>query len=623
MKDKETMSTFSRIVFGTPLTTYEESQHRLTKVKALAVFSSDALSSVAYAPEEILLVLVAASSMALGYSVPIALVIVLLLAIVTFSYYQTIHGYPSGGGAYIVAHTNLGQWPGLTAAAALLIGYVLTVSVSIAAGMAAITSLSPDLLPYRVLLALLAIVLITWANLRGVKESGTVFSVPTYLFIAIFVLTIVVGLMRLATGTLSPVEPHETLTQGAEAISLLLVLRAFAAGTAALTGVEAISNGIPAFQKPEADNAGKTLISMAVLLGIMFLGVTLLARGLNVVPHEHQTVVSQVGRQVFGDGPLYVALQAATALILILAANTSYADFPRLSAILARDRYLPRQLANVGDRLVFANGILLLALLSGALIIIFGGSTHALIPLYAIGVFLAFTLSQLGMVRHWQREKGKNWQLKATINGIGALATAIVTLVVGVSRFAEGAWIVMVLIPAFVWMFHKIREHYLSFAEQLSLEGMAPREWFDMAEDRHYKVIIPVSGMHRGTLKALRFARNISADVVAVTARVKPESTAKLEKKWKKWGHGIPLIVLEAPYRSVLNPLMDYVHERDAENPERGLAVIVIQEFVPARSWHRLLHNQMARAMKQAMLYRRGQTGEGRIVIDVPYHLHH
>jgi len=467
-----------RLLLGSPLPTAEEVHQRLTKVKALAVFSSDALSSVAYATEEILLVLVVAGSAALGLSLPIALVIAGLLAIVATSYYQTIHGYPSGGGAYIVAYDNLGVWPGLTAAAALLIDYVLTVAVSITAGIAAITSAFPALFPFRVELCLLAIAGITWANLRGVRESGTLFAIPTYGFVFIFLTLIVVGLARLITGTLSPV-PAQTISvvgPGTQALTLFLILRAFASGCTALTGIEAISNGIPAFRKPEADNAGKTLMAMAALLTTMFLGITFLARSLGVVPVEDQTVVSQIGRHVFGHGPLYLALQVATALILVLAANTSFADFPRLSAILARARYLPRQLTNLGDRLVFANGIIALAFLASSLVVLFGGQTHRLIPLYAVGVFLSFTLSQTGMVRHWYRERGRAWQWKAAVNGLGAVATGVVLGVIVASKFTHGAWIVVLLIPAFVWMFHTIKHHYVTLAEQLSLEGLGLEE---------------------------------------------------------------------------------------------------------------------------------------------------
>jgi amino acid transporter len=612
-----------RLLFGSSLPTAEEVHQRLTKVKALAVFSSDALSSVAYATEEILLVLVVAGPTALGVSLPIALVIAGLLAIVASSYYQTIHGYPSGGGAYIVAYDNLGVWPGLTAAAALLIDYVLTVAVSITAGIAAITSAFPVLLPFRVELCLLAIAFITWANLRGVRESGTLFAIPTYGFVFIFLVLIVAGLVRLITGTLSlvPAQTIPVVGRGAQALTLFLILRAFASGCTALTGIEAISNGIPAFQKPEADNAGKTLIAMAALLATMFLGITFLAHSLSVVPVEDQTVVSQIGRQVFGRGLLYLTLQAATALILVLAANTSFADFPRLSAILARARYLPRQLTNLGDRLVFANGIIALALLASSLVVIFGGQTHRLIPLYAVGVFLSFTLSQTGMVRHWQKEGGRSWQWKAAVNGLGAVATGVVLLVIVASKFIHGAWIVILLIPTFVWMFHTIKRHYVTLAAQLSLEGLDPEEWVGTASYKTYKVVVPVSGMHRGTLAALRFARSLSKDVTAVIVDVVPQFTANVREKWPTWGHDVPLVVLESPYRSTIGPLLTYLDEVDKRESERGLTVIVLPEFVPARWWHHLLHNQTALLLKTVLTYRRGQTDKDRVIIDVPYHL--
>jgi amino acid transporter len=612
-----------RLFVGSPLPTAEEMHQRLTKVKALAVFSSDALSSVAYATEEILLVLVVAGSAALGLSLPIALVIAGLLAIVATSYYQTIHGYPSGGGAYIVAYDNLGVWPGLTAAAALLIDYVLTVAVSITAGIAAITSAFPALFPFRVELCLLAIAFITWANLRGVRESGTLFAIPTYGFVLIFLVLIVTGLVRLITGTLSlvPAQTIPVVGRGAQALTLFLILRAFASGCTALTGIEAISNGIPAFQKPEADNAGKTLIAMAALLATMFLGITFLARSLGVVPVEDQTVVSQIGRQVFGRGLLYLALQAATALILVLAANTSFADFPRLSAILARARYLPRQLTNLGDRLVFANGIIALALLASSLVVIFGGQTHRLIPLYAVGVFLSFTLSQTGMVSHWHREGGRGWQWKAAVNGLGAVATGVVLLVIVASKFIHGAWIVILLIPTFVWMFCTVKRHYVTLAEQLSLEGLEPEEWVGTASHKTYKVVVPVSGMHRGTLAALRFARSLSKDVTAVIVDVVPQFTASVREKWPTWGHDVPLVVLESPYRSTIGPLLTYLDEVDKRESERGLTAIVLPEFVPARWWHHLLHNQTALLLKTVLTYRRGQTDKDRVIVGVPYHL--
>ena len=615
------LTSIRNLVFGSPLPTAEEAHQRLTKVQALAVFSSDALSSVAYATEEILLVLVAAGSAALGLSLPIALAIAGLLAIVASSYYQTIHGYPSGGGAYIVAHDNLGVWPGLIAAAALLIDYVLTVAVSITAGVAAVTSAVPVLLPFRIVLALLAIVIIAWANLRGVRESGTLFAIPTYGFVFILFTLVVVGLVRLVTGTLTPTLVSSMPTSGIQPLTAFLILRAFASGCTALTGVEAISNGIPAFRKPEAHNAGKTLIAMAVLLGTMFLGISLLARTLRVLPIEHETVVSQVGRQVFGNGPLYLVLQAATALILVLAANTSFADFPRLSAILARARYLPRQLTNLGDRLVFANGIIALAILASALVILFDGQTHRLIPLYAVGVFLSFTLSQAGMVRHWRKESGQAWQWKAALNGAGAVTTGVVLLIIVATKFVHGAWIVALLIPAFARMFRAISRHYLTVAEQLSLEGLKPEQWTDLASYTSHKVVVPVSGMHRGTLEALHFARTISRDVTAVVVDVEPQVTARVQEKWPIWGQDIPLVILESPYRSTAGPLLNYLDKLDRRAPELGLAVIVLPEFIPARWWHHLLHNQTALLLKMVLTYRRGQTSRARVIIDVPYYL--
>jgi hypothetical protein len=406
-------------------------------------------------------------------------------------------------------------------------------------------------------------------------------------------------------------------------LTLFLVLRAFASGCTALTGVEAISNGIPAFRPPEADNAGRTLVAMAVLLTTMFLGLTFLSRSLGLAPVEHETVVSQIGRQVFGEGPLYLALQAATALILLLAANTSFADFPRLSAILARDRYLPRQMTQLGDRLVFSNGICALALLASALVVIFGGNTHRLIPLYAVGVFLSFTLSQAGMVRHWLKERGQGREWKAAVNGLGAVATGVVLLVIIGTKFVHGAWIVMLLIPAFVWMFHLVNHHYLTVARQLSLEGLRPERWSEQATRRRHKVVVPVSGMHRGTLAALRFARSLSKDVTAVLVDVEPRVTARVREKWSTWGHDIPLVVLESPYRSIIGPLLVYLDAVDERETERGPALVVLPEFLPARWWHHLLHNQTALMIKAVLTYRRGPVGKGRIIIDVPYYLQH
>jgi amino acid transporter len=609
-----------RILFGNPLRTAAQRHQRLSKTKALAVLSSDALSSVAYATEEILLVLVVAGSAALSLSLPIALVIAGLLAIVGTSYYQTIHGYPSGGGAYIVAHENLGVWPGLTAAAALLIDYVLTVAVSISAGVVAVTSAFPGLAPMRVELCLGLLALIAWGNLRGVRESGTLFAIPTYAFVLTLLALLGAGFVRLATGSLgvtAAVVPATAL----HPVTLLLVLRAFSSGCTALTGIEAISNGIPVFRKPEADNAGKTLIAMVTLLMAMFLGVTLLAHWLGVVPVEHESVVSQIGRRVFGDGWLYLALQAATTLILVLAANTSFADFPRLSSILARDGYLPRQMANLGDRLVYSNGIVVLALLAGGIIFMFGGVPHRLIPLYAVGVFLSFTLSQTGMVRHWRNDRTRGWQWKATVNSIGAAATGIVLLILAEAKLTGGAWVVLLLIPTFVWMFRTINRHYLSVSRQLALTpAAAETPWSPDPQPRH-KVVVPLGGLNRCSLAAVAFARSLSRDVTAVVVDIDPAATASVKEGWGSLRPDVPLVVLKSPYRSVIDPLLSYLEEVDRRDPQRGPAVVVLPEVVPARLWHNLLHNQTALLLKTVLLYRRGRGREQRVIIDVPYHL--
>jgi amino acid transporter len=612
-----------RLLLGSPLPSEAYAHQRLNKLKALAVFSSDALSSVAYATEEILLVLVTAGVAAFALAMPVALVITGLLAIVAASYYQTVHGYPSGGGAYIVAHENLGVWPGLIAAAALLIDYVLTVAVSITAGVVAVTSAVPGLFPLRVELCLLAIALITWGNLRGVRESGTLFSVPTYAFLGLFLALIAVGFIRFVTGSLGPMATPTlpVATAGTAPFTLLLILRAFASGCTAMTGTEAISNGVSAFEKPEADNAGKTLIAMAVLLGGMFLGITSLARILQVVPVEHESVVSQIGRAVFGSGPLYLALQAATALILVLAANTAFADFPRLSSILARDGYAPRQLANLGDRLVFSNGIGALAFLAALLIVIFGGRTHSLIPLYAVGVFLSFTLSQAGMVRHWQKTREGRWRTKAAVNGVGALATGLVLLVVIDSKFTHGAWIILVLIPMLVTMFRAVNQHYRDMREQVTLKSADRRIGEQWGVPQQYKVVVPLSSLNRASLAALRFASSISQDVTAVIVDVEPQSTARVQEDWLSWYAEIPLVVLTSPYRSVVTPLLSYLEEVDQRDPERGLAVVILPEIVPGRWWQHLLHNQTTFQLKAVLLFRQERSGEARIVINVPYHL--
>jgi amino acid transporter len=603
-----------RLVIGDPLATAMAKHERISKIKALAVFSSDALSSVAYATEEILFVLVLAGSVGTQMLLPVAVAIAVLLFIVGTSYYQTIHAYPSGGGAYIVSKENLGILPGLTAGGALMIGYVLTVTVSIAAGVEAIYSAVPALLPYRVGIGIFATLVITMINLRGIRESATVFALPTYIFIISLLALLITGIYKLIAGSLvapPPLESEPLLVGPVQALSLFLILRAFSAGCTALTGVEAISNGIPAFKSPESDNAGKTLITMIVILSIMFLGITVLANNIHAVPSHTETVLSQVGRSVFGSGTGYGITQAATALILILAANTAFADFPRLTSLIAKDGYLPRQLANLGDRLVFSNGIIALGILSAILLIIFGGDTHRLLPLYAAGVFLSFTLSQTGMVIRWRRLREAGWQRSIAINGFGAFATGVVTLVVTITRFTQGAWIVTLLIPLTVWIFLSIHKHYQNVAVQLSLErfGAPPAI-------RRHRVIVPIGGVHQGVIHALQYARSISPDVTAIIADVDPEQTKRILEKWKRWGDGIRLEVLPSPYRSIIGPIHEYLDRIELDRQALDMVTVVLPQFVPSHWWGNLLHNQNALLLRMSLIFRRGT-----VVTDVPYRL--
>ncbi len=595
-----------RAIVGQPLATAAEKHQRLGKVMGLAVFASDALSSVAYGTEEIMLVLVAAGAAALPLAFPIMAGIVLLVGIVAASYWQTIHAYPSGGGSYIVAKDNLGTLPGLVAGAALLIDYVLTVAVSTASGVAAITSAFPILFPWRVEICLLTVIAVTLANLRGVRESAKIFTLPTYWFIGSLGLLILAGFYRVATGTVEPY-PTEHI-QATEAIGVFLILRAFSSGCATLTGIEAVSNGIPAFRPPESKNASITLVWMAAILAATSLGTAYLAHVYNISPRESETLVSMLGRAAIGQNVLYYNIQAATAMVLFLAVNTSYADFPRLSSILARDGFMPRQLANRGDRLVFSNGIVILAALSMILLVAFGGSTHALIPLYAVGVFLSFTLSQAGMVRHWLKE-GHPAPHHILLNGLGAMTTGVVTVVIAVSKFTHGAWMVIVLIPLMVLGLQRIRRHYEEVSRKLTLEGARrPRIGKN-------PVVVLVAGLHKGTVEALEYARSISPNVTALTVDLDPTQTTKLRLKWAEWEPDIPLVVLESPYRSILRPLLDYIDRVEKQGEGRYLTV-VIPEFVPSHWWAHVLHNQTALLIKAALLFR-----PGKVSVSVPYHL--
>jgi amino acid transporter len=601
------------LLLGSPIPTARESQERLTKAKALAVFSSDALSSVAYATEEIMKVLVLVGVGVLYLTLPISAVIVLLLAIVVISYQQTIRAYPSGGGSYIVASDNLGMLAGLTAAGALLVDYVLTVSVSIASGVAQITSLVPEMLPYEVSLAVGAVVIIMLANLRGIRESGSIFAVPTYVFVGLMYALIGYGLYQLFFGGgLTYVPPPSARQPIGEAIGLFVLMRAFAQGCTAMTGTEAISNGVPAFKSPESRNARTTLVWMGLLLGSMFLGLSYLAVHIGVLPADDETVISQIGRTVFGAGPLWVALQVATALILILAANTSFADFPRLSSILARDRFLPRLFQFRGDRLAFTTGIVALSLLSIILLVVFEGSLDALIPLYAIGVFTSFTLSQAGMVVHWRRLRERGWRRSAVINGLGAVATAIVTVVIAATKFAEGAWLVIVLIPILIGIFWGIHRHYVT------LERARRAETPLLPEEVCIRAVVPISDAGVQARQALAFARAIASDdshVVAVHVTDDLASAEELRHEWSDWEPGVELIIVESPFRSLNGPLLAYIDALKETHPGDTMTV-VLPEFVPNHWWEHLLHNQTALRLKAALLFHPGV-----VVANVPYHM--
>jgi amino acid transporter len=600
------------LLVGKPIPSHQAHHERYTKSTGLAILSSDALSSVAYATEEILRTLLIAGTASLWLVTPIGAVIAGLLLVIAFSYRQTIHAYPSGGGAYRVARENIGTVAGLVAAAALLLDYVLTVAVSIAAGVAAVTSAFPAWHVNTVELALGFLALIMIGNLRGIRESGRIFSVPTYFFIGSMGMLLVVGAYKVLTGQVVPVDsaaavvqPHETAS-----LSIFLVLRAFANGCTALTGIEAISDGVPAFRPPEAKNAAITLLIMACCAVTLFMGVTLLAGTFHVVPRHEETVISQLNRAILGGrGPLYYMVQAATTLILVLAANTAFSDFPRLASIIARDKFLPRQLANQGDRLAFSNGIVMLSALSGVLLFAFGGDTHALIPLYMLGVFVSFTLSQAGMVVKWRRERKPGWRIGSFISGLGATLTLIVLFVVSITKFREGAWIIIVLIPVLVAHFLAIRRHYDKVAEQLSLKGLA------VPEKKHNTVIVPIGGVHRAVVQALEYARTLSDDVRAIYVDVDPHATQEIRDTWQLWGKGIRLEILASPFRSVMEPLLEYIELTNDERPADFITVL-LPEFVPARWWHHLLHNQRALLIKGALLFR-----PHIVVTSVPYHL--
>jgi amino acid transporter len=610
-------------LFGRPISSEHEEHERLTKVKALAVFSSDNISSSAYATEEIMRILVLAGVGAIALTMPITIAIVVVLVIVAISYRQTIRAYPNGASSYIVASDNLGTGAGLLAGSALLIDYTLTVAVSVSAGVAAVTSFLPDLYDYRVPIAIFIVLLLTAGNLRGIRESGTIFMAPTYLYMLVIFGVIAVGLFQSVNGTLGVfVPPPAWLEAEGEAITVLsvfLVLRAFSSGAAALTGVEAISDGVPAFKPPEWRNARTTLTWAAILFGALFLGISYLASAIQIIPDptEQQTVLSLITRQVAGDGWYLILVQIATALVLILAANTAFADFPRLSSFLARDGFMPRQFGFRGDRLAFTVGIAALAGLAIVLLVAFRASVNALIPLYTLGVFVAFTLSQSGMVVRWWQRREAGWQTGILINGLGAATTAVIAAVVVTTKFLSGAWIVVILVPVLMALMWGIRSHYRNVESQLAVSaqaadapGSAPAP-----AKRDPIVIVPIARLDRPAMGAVSFARTLSPQASAVHVTNDAADANTLREQWVALGNGMELVVVESPYRALMGPLLRYMDALQSQDPSRPV-VVVLSEIVPRHWWENFLHNQSSLRLKLRLFGRRNT-----IVVDVPYHL--
>ena len=635
--DYKPPQTWRSWLIGRPLSTADAPHETIGKVVGLAVFASDALSSNAYATQEIMVVLAAAGTIAFGYVFPISIAIVMLLMIVSISYVQVIHAYPDGGGAYVVARDNLGELSGLIAASALLTDYILTVSVSISSGIAQIISAYPQLYEYRVGMAVAAVFLIMLINLRGVRESGAAIAVPSMSFIVIMVITIFVGLFKYFTGTLGMVSnPPEIHAHGITTFGLpFLILHAFSSGTAALTGIEAISNGTTAFKEPRSKNASTTLTWMAVILAVLFLGISFLSSQVGAVPSEVETVISQLGRTIFGgQGILYFAVILVTTIILLLAANTAYAGFPRLSALMALDGFLPRQLTYRGSRLVYSRGIVALAFLSSVLIVIFQASVTRLIPLYAIGVFLSFTLAQFGMALRWRKvgnihpeektvqqgttriaalQYDRLWRLKMITNGFGAICTGIVMLVFAVTKFQDGAYVVLILIPSLIGILWMIHGHYKNLAKNLSLDnfGVIPPHAI-----RH-RVIMPVSGVHQGTLAALRYARMLSDDVTAVHVVIEPADAEKVREKWEIWGEGVRMVMLDSPYRLFVEPILGYISDIADQRQPGETITIVVPEFVSDNRMTSALHTNTAEILRGQLKHQHDI-----VITNVPYHVH-
>ncbi|MBU3155891.1 APC family permease [Clostridium estertheticum] len=606
-------SKIRELLIGKTLKTEELEGEKLNVLWGLPILSSDAVSSVAYAGEEILIVLIGVIGfMAYKYMFYAALCIVLLLLILVFSYMQTIDSYPSGGGSYIVAKDNLGVTPGLTAGAALTIGYVLTVAVSISAGTAAITSAMPFLYKYKVVIALVMLLIITIGNLRGTKESSKLFGVPTYIFIGSCVVLIVTGLVRHYVFGYSPHSLFPMPRQIGD-ITLFLFLRAFASGCSGLTGVEAVSNGIPNFQEPSQKNAKIVLVLLGGLVFFIFVGLSFLATIYHAVPVEHMTVLAQITQQVFGKGIMFYVIQVTTAIILIMAANTSYAGLPLLLSLMGNDGFVPRQFSQRGKRLSFSNGIIVLAVASAILIIVFKGDTHALLPLYAVGVFISFTLSQVGMFLKWKKDKTVGWRFKAAVNGFGAIVTFITVILIGITKFMDGAWIVCIIIPMLVYFMLKIKEHYTHVVEQIRLTNdLRPKVGAVTNNDQH--VIILLGTLNKSFLKALNCARCLSQNVVAFHVSTDPEITQKLKRKWKEYNPGIPLIIEHSSYRDVMEPLMNFIQSEERSSKHGETVTVVLTQFVITKWWHNLLHNQTGYFIK-SQLYKNRNVA----VLTVPY----
>lgn len=620
---------FQSWFIGRPLPTADAPHQTIGKLVGLAVFASDALSSTAYATQEMLVILAAAGTVAFGYAFPISLAIVGLLLILTLSYEQIIHEYPGGGGAYIVARDNLGDYPALVAAAALLADYILTVSVSISSGVAQIVSAYPELFEYRVWIAVVLVMFVMLLNLRGVKESGMALAIPSYFFVLMMYLTVVVGLGRFMFGSLNQVvdPPTIELLHGTQPLTFFLILRAFSSGTSAVTGVEAISNGITAFKEPRSKNAGKTLLWMSFILATLLLGITFLSYQIGAIPSEEETVISQLARTVFTDRNIFYFLTiTATTIILVLAANTAFAGFPRLGALTAIDGFIPRQMAYRGSRLVYSYGIVALALIASLLIILFQASVTKLIPLYAIGVFLSFTMSQAGMARRWWKagrlkvgetikERGSTlkfdsrWRLKSAVNGFGAAVTLIVMFVFAITKFEDGAWIVIIIIPAMVAVFAAIHRHYTKLAGKLSLEHYG-------APPRHIRnrVILALGGVHRGSLAALRYSHILSDDITAVHVSIDPEETERLQKKWELWGDGYRLVILDSPYRLFVEPLLEYIEDLSEQLQPNEILTVVVPQFVSKGKLSGFLHTRTADTLRTELLNHKNV-----VITEVPY----